>query len=104
MTEESILDGQTAWQCGGGMQLGSIWGHGAYEARDWPAGWLRRELDAWLELAAQEEFGLPFSELQGRDQNNLLYDLRVAYRNNTYQSDSSTMVVSERRAEAMAQT
>src|SRR5690625_7694270 len=55
-------------------------------------------------MAAQEEFGLPFSELEGLDQNNLLYYLKVAYRTNTYQSDSSTMVVSERRAEAMAQT
>src|SRR5690625_5071871 len=83
MTEESILDGQTAWQSVGGMQLGSIWGHGAYQAPDWTADWLHRELDAWLELAAQEEFGLPFSELEGRDQNNLLYDLKVAYRTNT---------------------
>src|SRR5690554_7955525 len=32
MTKESILDGQTAWQSIGGMQLGSIWGHGAYQA------------------------------------------------------------------------
>ena len=30
MTQDSILDGQTAWQSVGGMQLGSIWGHGAY--------------------------------------------------------------------------
>jgi len=28
-TQEGILDGQTAWQSVGGMQLGSIWGHGA---------------------------------------------------------------------------
>lgn len=34
MTGESILDGQTAWQSVGGMQLGSIWGHGAYQAPD----------------------------------------------------------------------
>ncbi|MBS0609082.1 MAG: nitric-oxide reductase large subunit, partial [Proteobacteria bacterium] len=34
-TEESILDGQTAWQSTGGMQLGSILGHGAYQAPDW---------------------------------------------------------------------
>src|SRR5690606_36968641 len=26
MTEEQILDGQTAWQSTGGMQVGSIWG------------------------------------------------------------------------------
>jgi nitric oxide reductase subunit B len=34
---QTILDGQTAWQSIGGMQLGSIWGHGAYQAPDWTA-------------------------------------------------------------------
>jgi len=43
-TQEGILDGQTAWQSVGGMQLGSIWGHGAYQAPDWTADWLHREL------------------------------------------------------------
>ena len=57
MTEESILDGQTAWQSVGGMQLGSIWGHGAYQAPDWTADWLHRELETWLEIAALEEYG-----------------------------------------------
>src|SRR3546814_15415960 len=28
MTRDDILDGQTAWQSTGGMQIGSIWGHG----------------------------------------------------------------------------
>ena len=37
MTNETILNGQTAWQSVGGMQLGSIWGHGAYQAPDWTA-------------------------------------------------------------------
>ena len=44
--KEDILDGQTAWQSVGGMQLGSIWGHGAYQAPDWTADWLHRELTA----------------------------------------------------------
>ncbi len=43
-TKDSILDGQTAWQSIGGMQVGSIWGHGAYQAPDWSADWLHREL------------------------------------------------------------
>lgn len=51
MTHDSILDGQTAWQSVGGMQLGSIWGHGAYQAPDWTADWLHRELTNWLEIA-----------------------------------------------------
>ena len=37
MTREEIMEGQAAWQSVGGMQLGSIWGHGAYQAPDWSA-------------------------------------------------------------------
>ena len=47
ITEEDILDGQSAWQRTGGQQLGSILGHGAYQAPDWTADWLHRELVAW---------------------------------------------------------
>ncbi|WP_375193391.1 nitric-oxide reductase large subunit [Marinobacter sp.] len=104
MTEDSILDGQTAWQSVGGMQLGSIWGHGAYQAPDWTADWLHRELVNWLEIAAQEEYGAPYASLNGQQQNALQYQLKEAYRTNTYDSARDTVVLSERRAEAMAQT
>ena len=67
-TQESILDGQTAWQSVGGMQLGSIWGHGAYQAPDWTADWLHRELTAWLEVAAEREQGKPFAQLDAAAQ------------------------------------
>ncbi|WP_164311568.1 hypothetical protein, partial [Streptococcus pneumoniae] len=30
ITKQDILDGQSAWQSTGGMQLGSVYGHGAY--------------------------------------------------------------------------
>ena len=46
-TGDDILNGQTAGRSVGGMQLGSIWGHGAYQAPDWTADWLHRELTAW---------------------------------------------------------
>jgi nitric oxide reductase subunit B len=65
MTDENILDGQTAWQSIGGMQVGSILGHGAYQAPDWTADWLHRELVAWLDLAAQDTAGTPFAQLDG---------------------------------------
>lgn len=104
MTEESILDGQTAWQSVGGMQLGSIWGHGAYQAPDWTADWLHRELQSWLELAAQEEYGQDWHSLSGQQQNALQYDLKTEYRNNTYEAATGTLHLSERRAAAIAQT
>jgi len=46
-----IHDGQNVWQSIGGMEVGSIWGHGSYVAPDWTADWLHREsvfiLDRW---------------------------------------------------------
>jgi nitric oxide reductase subunit B len=104
MTHDSILDGQTAWQSVGGMQLGSIWGHGAYQAPDWTADWLHRELLNWLELAAQDVFGKAYAELDGAQQNALQYDLKVAYRTNTYSADTDSVFVSARRAQAIALT
>ncbi|MDK9556758.1 nitric-oxide reductase large subunit [Marinobacter sp. M216] len=104
MTEETILDGQTAWQSVGGMQLGSIWGHGAYQAPDWTADWLHRELLAWLDLAAEEEFGMPYEDLNGQQQNALQYDLKTEYRTNTYNPETGILTLSERRTQAIAET
>lgn len=104
MTRDSILDGQTAWQSVGGMQLGSIWGHGAYQAPDWTADWLHRELVAWLELAALDVFGKPYDALDGAQQNALQYDLKIDYRSNRYNADTDTLAVSDRRAQAIEQT
>ena len=35
-----ITAGQNVWQSMGGMEVGSIWGHGSYVAPDWTADWL----------------------------------------------------------------
>ncbi|MCR8913183.1 nitric-oxide reductase large subunit [Marinobacter panjinensis] len=104
MTEESILDGQTAWQSVGGMQLGSIWGHGAYQAPDWTADWLHRELETWLQIAAQEEYGQDWHSLTGQQQNALQYDLKTEYRTNTYDDATGTLHLSERRTAAINET
>src|SRR5690606_31601311 len=104
MTKEQILDGQTAWQSTGGMQVGSIWGHGAYQAPDWSADWLHRELLAWLELAAQETAGVPFAQLSEDQQVVLKNQLKTEYRRNTLNPETGVVTVTERRAKAMAQT
>ena len=91
MTRDDILDGQTAWQSTGGMQIGSIWGHGAYQAPDWTADWLHRELRAWLDLAALETAGKPFDELDVDEQAALSYHLKKEYRNNTYDAGTGTV-------------
>jgi nitric oxide reductase subunit B len=103
-THDGILDGQTAWQSVGGMQLGSIWGHGAYQAPDWTADWLHRELVAWLDLAAQAEHGAPFDKIDPDAQAQLQARLKREYRGNTADAASGTVVVSVLRAQAIAQT
>jgi len=99
---KTILDGQTAWQSIGGMQLGSIWGHGAYQAPDWTADWLHRELTAWLELAAQHAYGKAYNETSDDQQALLRHQLKREYRGNRVVD--GTLVLSERRVQAIAQT
>jgi nitric oxide reductase subunit B len=74
-TRANIERGRQVWQSMGGMQLGSIWGHGAYVAPDWSADWLHREAVGLLDMWAREDGGmatyaaLPAGEraaLQGR--------------------------------------
>ncbi|MBO1520110.1 nitric-oxide reductase large subunit [Oceanisphaera pacifica] len=103
-TKEGILDGQTAWQSVGGMQLGSVYGHGAYQAPDWTADWLHRELLAWLELASVKEYGLHFADLNGDQQAVLNSRLKKEYRTNTYNDETGVLVISDLRTAAMAKT
>ncbi len=102
-TKDGILDGQTAWQSVGGMQLGSIFGHGAYQAPDWTADWLHRELLAWLELSAQQAYGKPFDKLDDDAQATLKARLKKEYRTNTYDPVTDTATLSPIRAKAIAE-
>ncbi|WP_306555592.1 nitric-oxide reductase large subunit [Acidovorax sp.] len=103
-THDSILDGQTAWQSVGGMQLGSIWGHGAYQAPDWTADWLHRELLNWLDVAAERAHGKPFAELDAAAQAVLRDRMKTEYRTNTYNPETGVATVSSVRADAIAMT
>lgn len=51
-TQDDIQRGRQVWQSIGGMQVGSIWGHGSYVAPDWSADWLHREAVGLLDLWA----------------------------------------------------
>ena len=103
-TKEGILDGQTAWQSVGGMQLGSIWGHGAYQAPDWTADWLHRELENWLDLASRQAYKKPFADLDAAGKAVLRDRLKTEYRTNTYDAATDTATVSTLRADAIALT
>src|SRR4051812_32870880 len=54
-----VSDGQNVWQAMGGMQVGSIWGHGSYVAPDWTADYLHRECIFILNAWAAKDFSKP---------------------------------------------
>ena len=100
-TREEIEAGRTVWQSMGGMQLGSIWGHGGYVAPDWTADWLHRELVALLDLWAIDELGTPYQQLRAEQRAALETRLREHVRGNTYDSTTGTITLSTERAAAI---
>jgi len=86
------------------MQLGSIWGHGAYQAPDWTADWLHRELVTWLNLAADDIYEQSYETLREEQQSLLQFKLKQAYRTNNYDGATGTLVIDQRRVEAITKT
>ena len=60
--------GQNVWQSMGGMETGSIWGHGSYVAPDWTADWLHRELVFVLSEWSSTQYGKPYAQLSAEQQ------------------------------------
>ncbi|MEX0643704.1 MAG: hypothetical protein WD076_00215, partial [Parvularculaceae bacterium] len=102
-TRADIERGQAVWQSMGGMQQGSIWGHGGYLAPDWSADWLHREALALLDIIARTEEGAPFDQLDERHQAYARAALQLDMRRNTYDPDADTVIVSSARARAIAE-
>jgi len=99
---QHIQRGQNVWQSLGGMQKGSLWGHGSYLAPDWSADWLHREAMAMLDIAAQRTYRRPYQQLAQPDQEALKARLRVEIKENTWDPSSGNVTVSEDRAQAIA--
>jgi nitric oxide reductase subunit B len=92
--------GQNVWQALGGMEVGSIWGHGSYVAPDWTADWLHRESSFVLTEWANTEFGKPYEQLSPEDQGKLRGRLEQIYRHNGYDAASNTIRIAPVRARA----
>jgi nitric oxide reductase subunit B len=102
-TRADIERGRQVWQSIGGMQLGSIWGHGGYVAPDWSADWLHRELMGQLDQWAKAEFGAAgFSALSEEQKALLQGRLRERVRKNTYDPSTKTITLDPERAAAIA--
>jgi nitric oxide reductase subunit B len=100
-TRSDIETGRVVWQSIGGMQLGSIWGHGALVAPDWSADWMHREGEALADHLARQT-GQPFAQLSAEQQESVLTRVRRAQRANTLEPASSVLRVSQDRAAAIA--
>lgn len=97
-----IGEGQNVWQSMGGMQVGSVWGHGSYVAPDWTADWLHREAVFILNKWADQEFGKPFEELNAEHQGQLTGRLAEQLHENTYDDSTGVVTITPDRAEAFA--
>jgi len=101
-TGQDIKDGQNVWQSMGGQEMGTVWGHGAYQAPDWSADWLHREAVFILERLAQQNDSTSFGNLTEERQAALKITLQRDLRTNTYNASANTITVSELRSQAVA--
>jgi nitric oxide reductase subunit B len=99
--EGEISTGQNVWQSLGGMQVGSIWGHGSYVAPDWTADWLHREAMFILERWASTEFQTEYANLSGEQKSQLEGRLANQLRTNTFDPETRTITIEPLRAEAI---
>lgn len=101
-TRSDIERGQAVWRAMGGMQQGSIWGHGGYLAPDWSADWLHREARALLDVRARAEGKSSFEALDARGQAYAQAALRLDMRRNTLDPATGILTVAEDRRDAIA--
>lgn len=100
-TKANIQDGQNIWQEMGGMETGSIWGHGSYVAPDWSADWLHREAMFVLNFWALDKFKLKYDQLSDENKAMLKARLKDMYRQNTFSKTEDLIKIDSVRALAI---
>ncbi|MGE5351064.1 MAG: nitric-oxide reductase large subunit [Acidobacteriota bacterium] len=97
----AIEKGQNVWQAMGGMEVGSIWGHGSYTAPDWTADWLHREAMFILNEWSKTDYNTTYSQLDVEKQSLLQARLSKMMRKNTYDASTNQIRIEEVRAKAI---
>jgi nitric oxide reductase subunit B len=95
-----ITNGQNVWQAMGGMESGSIWGHGSYVAPDWSADYLHREALFILNEWAQKDFANGYDNLTSEQKAALRQRLQDTIRKNNYDEASGRLTIEPVRARA----
>lgn len=101
-TKDDILDGQEVWQSIGGQQIGSIWGHGAYQAPDWTADWLHRELVNYQTIYSKNKLGKSFNDLSKQEKMLVKASMLEDYRESKVENDK--VLISDIRYQAYLKT
>ena len=73
-----IHEGRDVWRKLGGMEMGSVWGHGSYLAPDWTADVLHREAQFLADR------GGALDQLSEPDQAKRIAEVSLEMRTNTY--------------------
>ncbi len=95
-----ISEGQSVWQAMGGMEVGSIWGHGSYVAPDWTADWLHRESEFMLNEWSTTEMGTSYDSAMPEQQAALRERLKQLIRGNKFDAATNTLTIDAARAKA----
>lgn len=103
LTKNDIQEGQNIWQAMGGMEVGSVWGHGSYVAPDWTADWLHREAVHVLNSWAITERGIEYSKLNNEEQAPLQSRLSKMFRTNSYDKSTGIITIDSVRAKAIVE-
>ena len=90
-TEDDIHAGRDVWRRLGGMELGSIWGHGSYLAPDWTADVLHREALAMLDADGE------FDSLSEPARAARIAEFAAGLRVNTYNPETGHITISAAR-------
>lgn len=100
-TKADIQIGQNVWESIGGMEVGSIWGHGSYVAPDWSADWIHKEAVFMLDAWAQKDFNTSYGALDVENKAALKARLIKDIKTNSYNPKTGAITISAARYAAI---
>ncbi|WP_026581123.1 nitric-oxide reductase large subunit [Bacillus sp. J33] len=95
LTKETIMGGQAVFQKYGLMDYGTVLGHGSYMGPDYTAEALTVYTKGMQDFRAEEKYGKPYDEISGEEQTVIRDHVKKEMRENRYNPDSDTMVLTD---------
>ncbi len=100
-TKNDIQTGQNVWESIGGMEVGSVWGHGSYVAPDWTADWIHKEAIFLLEYWSNKDYNISYDKLDVEKKAAIKARLIKDVKTNSYNKNTKTITISKERALAI---